>query len=148
MFTKISNLSIILGSMDWETRKSQRLQVRGTVWIQISPAMQGAVQLEKEAVEVDLVDLSVQGVGLLSKTFLPKGTLVELEFPGSALAVPGAPPPPAMFRITAKIMYSRPQGDLCRMGLLITRMDEETHRAIRGFAFSRELRRTPRTPLP
>jgi c-di-GMP-binding flagellar brake protein YcgR len=134
--------------MDWETRKSQRLQVSGTVWIQINPSMQDSVQLEKEAVEVDLVDLSVHGGGLLSKTFLPKGTVVDLEFPGAALTVPKAAHPAGIIRITAKVMYSRPQGDVCRMGLLITDMDDETRRVVRDFAFSRELRRTPRTPLP
>ena len=134
--------------MDWETRKSQRLQISGTVWIQINPSMQDAVQLEKEAVEVEMVDISVHGVGLLSKTFLPKGTLVDLEFPGSALTVPKAASPPEIIRITAKVMYTRPQGDLCRMGLMITEMDDETRRVVRDFAFSRELRRTPRTPLP
>ena len=134
--------------MDWETRKSQRLQVSGTVWIQINASMKDSVQLEKEAVEVEMVDISVHGVGLLSKTFLPKGTTVDLEFPGTAMAIPKAAPPPEIIRITAKVMYARPQGDLCRMGLMITEMDDETRRVIRDFSFSRELRRTPRTPLP
>lgn len=57
--------------------------------------MQDSVQLEKKAVEVALVDLSIHGVGLL-----------------------------------------------------ITEMDDETRRVVRDFAFSGELRRTSRTPLP
>ena len=110
--------------------------------------MENSVRLEKETVEIQLVDISLHGIGLLSKTFLPAGTLVDLEFPGSPLAVPGGAPPPETLRITAKIVYSRPQGDLCRMGLETTEISEECSRAIRDFAFSRELRRTPRTPLP
>lgn len=134
--------------MDWETRKGQRLQVNGTVWIQINPAMGDAVHLEKEAVEVNLVDISVEGVGLLSKTFLPKGTVVDLEFPGSALTVPKSPPPPKNIRLTAKVMYSRPQGEMCRMGLRISQMSDETRQFIQEYSSSREQRRSPRTPLP
>jgi len=134
--------------MGWETRQGQRLQIKGTVWIKINTSMGDAVQLEKEAVEVAMVDISVHGVGLLSKTFLPKGTVVDLEFPGSALSVPKAAHPPDVLRITAKVIYARPQGELCRMGLIITEMDDEARRIIRDFASSRELRRTPRTPLP
>ena len=134
--------------MDWETRQGQRIQVKGTVRIQIDPSMGEAVHLDKEAVEVSLVDLSVHGVGLLSKTFLPKGTVVDLEFPGSALSVPNTARPPEVLRITAKVVYARPEGELCQMGLMITEMDDETRRFIRDFTFSRELRRTPRTSLP
>ncbi len=134
--------------MDRETRQGQRLQIKGTVRIKINTSMGDAVQLEKEAVEVELVDLSVHGVGLLSKTFLPKGTVVDLEFSGLALSVPKAASPPDILRITAKVVYARPQEDLCRMGLSITEMNDESRRIIRDFAFSRELRRTPRTPLP
>ena len=134
--------------MDWETRKGQRLQVKGRVKIQIDPSMGDAIHLEKEIIEVELVDISVLGIGLLSKTFLPKGTVVDLEFPGAALAAPKAAPPPDILRLTAKVMYNRPQRDLCRMGLQITQMDDQTNRIIRDFIFSRELRRAPRIPLP
>ncbi len=134
--------------MDRETRQGQRLQVKSTVCIKINTSMGDAVHLEKESVEVEMVDISVHGVGLLSKTFLPKGTVVDLEFPGSALSVPKAAHPPDILRITAKVVYARPEGELCRLGLIITEMDDESRRVIRDFAFSRELRRTPRTPLP
>jgi len=122
--------------------------VVGKVRIRINPGMGDSVQLEKEPTEVALVDISILGVGLLSKTFLPTGTVVDMEFPGLAVAVPNEPPPPEVLKFTAKIMYSRPQGDLCRMGLMITEISEESRSAIKAFAFSRELRREPRTPLP
>lgn len=135
---------------DPESRKETRLQVTATVRVKINPAMQGEIHLEKEAVEVQLTDISSHGVGFLTQTFLPKGVLVDLEFPAAALRAPAGKPPTgeATVRITGRIVYARPQGDLCRIGLDITEIDEAGRRLIQQYVSSRESRRAPRAPLP
>ena len=62
--------------MAWETRKEKRLEVPPKVRVRVNPSMQDAIDLEKEDIEVQLVDISIHGVGLLSQIFLPVGTLI------------------------------------------------------------------------
>ena len=133
--------------MAWETRKEKRLEVTAKVKVRVNPSMQDAIHLEKEAIEVQLVDISIHGVGLLSQIFLPVGTLIDLEFPQSALAVAGSPPAQGSVRITGRITHTKPKGNQCHMGLDITQMDEATKRFIQTYVSSIERRRAPRAPL-
>ena len=131
-----------------ESRKEARLEVTGTVRVKVNPSMQEEIHLDKETLEVQLTDVSTHGVGFLTKTFLPKGALLDLEFPAAALAPAKPSGGPAAIQITGRIVYTRPQGELCRIGLDITEMDDATRRLIQQYVSSRDSRRSPRAPLP
>ncbi len=133
--------------MAWETRKEKRLEVTAKVKVRVNPSMQETIHLEKEAIEVQLVDISTHGVGLLSQTFLPVGTLIDLEFPRSALAVVGSSLAQGSVQITGRITHAKPKGNQCHMGLDITRIDETTRRFIQSYVSSVDRRRSPRAPL-
>ena len=133
--------------MAWETRKEKRLQVTAKVRIRINPAMQETVHLEKETLEVQLIDISIHGVGLLSQTFLPVGAVVDLEFPRASLSAEGPSPSGGSVKITGRIAYAKPKGNQCHLGLDITQIDQATRRFIQEYVSSTERRRSPRAPL-
>ena len=93
------------------------------------------------------MDISIHGVGLLSQTFLPVGTLIDLEFPRSALPVTGSPPAEGSVRITGRVTHTKPKGNQCHMGLDITQIDEATRRFIQSYVSSVDRRRSPRASL-
>ena len=134
--------------MAWETRKEKRLQITAKVRVRVNPAMKDAVHLEKEAIEVQLTDISTHGVGLLSQTFLPVGTVIDLEFPKAALSAVSSTLAQGSVRITGRIAYAKPKGDQCHMGLDITQIDDAARRFIQSYVSSIERRRAPRAPLP
>ncbi len=131
-----------------ESRKEARLQVTATVRVKVNPAMREEIHLDKETLEVQLTDVSTRGVGFLTKTFLPKGALLDLEFPAAALAQAKPPAGQATVQITGRIVYAKPQGEFCRIGLDITEMDDATRSIIQQYVSSRDTRRSPRAPLP
>ena len=138
---------------EWETRRGTRQPITVQIQIRVNPAMKGTVHLSKDLVEAQLVDISALGVGMTSSVFLPKGILVDIELPRSALAVPEKPPPAAAgpaegsMSITGQIVYARPEGNGCRMGLSITQVAEPDRLLIEHFVTASERRRAPRTPL-
>lgn len=131
-----------------ESRRETRLQVTATVRVKVNPAMQEEIHLYKGTLEVQLTDVSAHGIGFLTKTFLPKGALLDLEFPAAALAPAKPSGGQAAIQITGRVAYARPHGDLCRVGLDITAIDEPSRRFIQQYVASRESRRSPRAPLP
>ncbi len=139
---------------DWDTRRDARTPITVQVRIQVNSAMRETVQLAKEAIEAQVVDISIVGIGLTSRVFLPKGVLVDLQLPRNVFSSPNMPPPPmgtspteGSMPITGQVVYARPQEKLCRMGIAITKISDGDRLLLQHYVSSQERRRAPRTPL-
>ena len=122
--------------MGWETRREQRHPIVVQITVQVNPSMQETIHLAKETFQGQLVDISLHGLGLVSHTFLPKGVLVDLELPRSILSLPGKPPASGTMKITGQIVYTKSEGGQCRMGLVITHIDEKDRLLIQEFSLA------------
>lgn len=115
-----------------DTRRSPRVPLSAKMRVRVNPTMKETIQLAKEVVEVKVVDISALGVGVLSPTFLPQGVLVDLETSRIPLAAEGRPVKGEM-HITGKVVYAKPQGSGCRIGISFTQMEEVDRLLIEQF---------------
>ena len=120
--------------MKWETRRAPRKPITVQVHVRVNPAMKETIQLARETVEAKLVDISTLGVGLLGKTYLPPGALIDFDLPKGPLAPGRAPPLQGAIKITGRIVHTKAQEGLCRMGVEFTRIDEQDRLLIQQYA--------------
>ena len=129
----------MISSENWDTRRSPRVPVCGPVRVRVHPTMQQMVRLIRETQEVDLFDISAFGIGVSHNLFLPKGTLLNLQLPRVIFMDPGSASLDqtqgltGIMRITGQIVYTRPEGALCIMGIVFKQIDEADQRFIDGF---------------
>ena len=133
--------------MSFETRRESRRPITLRVSVRVNPAFSETVQLAKESIEGRLADISIIGIGLISSVFLPPGVLIDIELPRPALADPNAsgPAKPAEgpMPITGKVVYARPFGSQCRIGVSFTHIEEADRLLIQEYV-SRDRRNAPR----
>lgn len=134
--------------MVWETRRHERKPLMIQIRVQVSPAYEESVHLAKESVEAQVLDISSQGLGCLSPVFLPHGLHIDFEFPRAVFALEGKLPPQGAMKITGEVVYARPQGDHCKIGVSFTQIDESDRSLIQQFCSAKERRRSPRFPGP
>jgi len=133
--------------MAWDTRRANRQPISVVVQIQLNPASASGVHLAKGTVEGKIVDVSTQGMGFLSDTFLPVGTLVDFAIPRSLFCLPNRPVPAGSMEITGRIVYARPHAEGCRFGVSIVKIEETDRALLKDFVASKERRQVPRIPL-
>ena len=63
-----------------ETRQELRIPISTTSKLIIDPSVKQRFDIAKKDIEVKNLDISLGGVGLLSKYFIPKGVILNLEF--------------------------------------------------------------------
>lgn len=133
--------------MSFETRREPRRPIALQVRVRVNPAFTETVQLAKETIEGRLADISVIGIGLISSVFLPPGVLIDIELPRSALADPNAPAQGKLTEgavpITGKVVYAKPFGSQCRIGVSFTHIEEADRLLIQAYV-SRDRRRALR----
>lgn len=129
--------------MPFETRREPRRPITVHVRVRVNPAFSETVHLAKESIEGRLADISVIGIGFLSSLFLPPGVLIDIDLPRAALADPaqGKPAPGAM-PITGKVVYAKPFGSHCRIGVAFTHIEEADRLLIQAYV-SRDRRGAP-----
>jgi c-di-GMP-binding flagellar brake protein YcgR len=120
--------------MTWETRRAPRKPITVQVHVRVNPAMKETIQLAKETVEAQMVDISSLGAGLLAKTYLPPGALIDFDLPRASLAAGRTPPLTGAIKITGRIVHTKAEGALCRMGVEFTRIDEIDRLLIQQYA--------------
>ena len=98
-----------------------------------------------------LTDINRFGMGLLTQTLLPLDTLLELEFPRSALPLTSQEPPKGSMQIIGRVVHVTPQGSQFRIGISFVRIDEIDQFLIEramslqtASLYSHERRRAPR----
>lgn len=93
------------------------------VHVHKDPGVREASKLVDDDIQAFLYDISEFGLGLLSSNPLPWGTLVEMEFPRSAL--PLVPSPGSgQIHVAGRVVHSIPSGAQYRVGVSFTRMEE------------------------
>ena len=133
-------------SPNWETRREPRIRVTAKAQIRINPTMQETVHLAKDQIDARLVDISLHGVGFISSVFLPVGVTLDLDLYKTSLENPDAPLE-GPFRVTGEVVYARPLGKECRIGMRITQMDEVVNQFLQKFISLEERRQNPRIPF-
>jgi c-di-GMP-binding flagellar brake protein YcgR len=126
-----------------DTRSAPRVAVKLRVISTIDKSMKDSVSLAGgNRFEARAYDISVGGIGLLTKYFLPKGLLLELEIEGIPFGLKE--------RITAKgeVTYCKNiQVHKYRCGIRFTEMADQYTKAIAQFVSSYERRSAPRVSL-
>ncbi len=135
-------------TMEWDTRKEPRTPITAQVRVQINPDMGETVHLaRRQTLQAKVIHLSTDGIGLLSPIFLPPGALVDIEVSRAALAIPKKVPMEGSMRLTGRIVYAKPLGDECQLGISFTKIENADRQAIQDFVSANERREEPRTPL-
>ena len=63
-----------------ESRRVPRVKVFIKVNVQIDASMKGHFDISKKDIEAHMLDVSILGIGILSKYFIPKGAILDLTF--------------------------------------------------------------------
>ena len=71
---------------------------------------------------------------------------LDLDLYKTSLGNPDAPPE-GPFRVSGEVVYARPLGKECRLGMRITQMDEVVSRFLQKFISVKERRQNPRIPF-
>ncbi|MBM3252388.1 MAG: hypothetical protein FJZ11_06410 [Candidatus Omnitrophica bacterium] len=95
-------------------------------------------KLRKETVEVDTLDISVLGVGLLSKYFIPKGVIVNLQLKINDKIID------AKGEIRSAVSWGK---GLSRLGIKLIDLGESEQKIIEKFIKENERRTEPRLEL-
>lgn len=77
-----------------------------------------------EPMEAFLFDISEVGIGLLSKTSLPWGTLVTIELSRSALPLADRSSLKGLMRIRGRVIHAIPHAGQYRLGISFIRLEE------------------------
>jgi len=121
-----------------ETRRAKRLQASFKVNLKIDPSLTKYFKLRKETVEVDTLDISVLGVGLLSKYFIPKGVIVNLQLKINDKIID------AKGEIRSAVSWGK---GLSRLGIKLIDLGESEQKIIEKFIKENERRTEPRLEL-
>ncbi len=125
------------------TRHGPRVEVSLRVISTIDKSMKDSVSLANgNRFEARAYDISVGGIGLLTKYFLPNGLLLELEIEGAPFGLKE--------RITAKgeVVHCKDvQAHKYKCGIGFTEMIDKYIKAIEQFVSNYERRREPRVNL-
>ena len=126
-----------------DTRQGPRVEVTLRVISTIDKSMQDSVSLANgNRFESRAYDISVGGIGLVTKYFLPKGLLLEMEIEGAPFGL--------QERIISKGEVSHCkniQVHKYKCGVRFTEMADKYTKIIAQFVSSHEKRREPRVSL-
>ncbi|MFC1674554.1 PilZ domain-containing protein [Candidatus Omnitrophota bacterium] len=126
-----------------ETRLAPRKQIDLKVLARIPEDSEQKFSLaEKDDFEVTATDISITGLGLLSKYFLPKGLILLLEINGAPLGIEKT------MELRGEVRYSRSAGTLkYRCGFKFLNPPADYVKKIETFIAGRERRKSPRVKL-
>ncbi|MCM8789405.1 MAG: PilZ domain-containing protein [Candidatus Omnitrophica bacterium] len=126
-----------------ESRKAPRINIEIKIISKISEEYKQKFSLiSGESFEVKAFDISILGIGIISKYFLPQGLILELEIPGEPFGLSGA------MYIKGEIrycIYIKGLGYKC--GIKFLEITKEHTRAIGQFISTYERRKEPRLKL-
>ena len=126
-----------------ETRQGPRVEVSLRVISTIDKSMQDSISLANgNRFEAMACDISIGGIGLITKYFLPKGLLLELEIEGIPFELKE--------RMTAKGEVAHCKNIQVRKykcGIKFTQIDDKYIKAISQFISRYERRKNPRVSL-
>ena len=63
-----------------ETRQTPRLPISSIAKLKVDPSANQHFDIEKKHIRVQIIDISMKGIGLLCKYFIPRGVIIDLEF--------------------------------------------------------------------
>jgi hypothetical protein len=121
-----------------DTRQVPRHKIALPASIRINEATAPKFNIGREWVEANLLDISTLGIGLLCKTFIPKGALIDIKMQISAETL----------IITGEVRSAISGGKgLTRLGVKFTGATERDTGLIRDFIQAHERRSEPRLDL-
>jgi len=126
-----------------ETRRATRSRVVLKVSLRLDQQAQQKFCLSKSCIfEVEIVDISIGGVGVFSKYFLPKGLIIEVEIEGESF---GFNEP---MRIKSEIRYCNyVKASRYRCGIKFIDISDKYQKSIADFIIAHEKRTAPRYKL-
>jgi len=125
------------------TRSAPRININLKLISRVDEEIKQGFSLAKgNAFEVDAVDISMLGMGLVSKYFLPKGLRVELEIDGKLFNLDNP------MKIKGEIRYCRyVKPSTYRCGVKFINIPDECKEKITQFITNYERRKEPRLKL-
>ena len=126
-----------------ETRKASRINIDLKVISRIDEDAQQKFGLVcGKTCEINVVDISEGGVGILSKFFLPKGLIIKLEIEGAVFNLK------EIMKIKGEIRYCKYTKDLgYQCGVKFLNLSDVYRETVSQFISMHERRRTPRIKL-
>lgn len=121
-----------------ETRKAKRFSVSFKVKIKVDSSSTERFNIRKEEIEAEALDISILGLGLLSKNFIPKGVIIDLKFEINRKVLE--------LRGEIKSAVSGGRG-LTRLGVQFLDVDKTQSEIIESFIKNNERRSEPRLEL-
>lgn len=127
-----------------ETRRAPRTNVQLKVIFQLPKEREQKFSLSKgNTFEVNIVDISVGGMGVFSKYFLPKGLIIETQIEGKPFDLNE----PMKIRGEIRFCsYAKSLGYRC--GVMFLDISNEYKKIIADFIATYERRKEPRYNLP
>lgn len=114
-----------------ESRRAPRVKVFIKVDVQIDESMKGHFDISKKNIEAHMLDVSILGVGILSKYFIPKGAVLDFTF-GLPLKSENQEQKEQPFAVKGRVRSAIPWGKgFTRLGVEFFEIDD-VHREILG----------------
>lgn len=126
-----------------ETRLTPRVQLELKIIVQIDEETQQKFHLAKgNTFGVDILDISIGGIGVFSKYFLPKGLLLEVQIEGKPF---GLDEP---MKIKSRVCYCNYiKSSRYRCGIMFIDIPDDYKNNIAVFIRTYERRKEPRVKL-
>ncbi len=126
-----------------ETRRNTRANISVKVFLHIDQDSPQKFCLSKSCdFEVDIMDISIGGIGVFSKYFLPQGLHIEVEIEGKPFGL-GEP-----MKIKGEVRHcTYVKAAKYRCGIMFTNITEKYQKCIADFIAVYERREAPRYKL-
>lgn len=125
------------------TRSAPRLNINLKLISRIDEEIEQRFSLSRgNTFEVDTVDISALGIGILSKYFLPKGLRIEVDIDGQAFGLDG------LMKIKGEVRFCQYiKASVYRCGVKFINISDEYREKIADFISNYERRKEPRLKL-
>ena len=121
----------------WEKRKSPRLECSISVWFKIEEAWYSNSHLDESELHAIAVDISENGIGLLSDYYIPDNTVLNITFVLFKTASLGMPKWHEPVHIKGKVCSAFPaEGNKFRIDICFTKLPAEYKEEINNFLSS------------
>ena len=121
-----------------ETRRAKRFKASFKVKLKVDTYLTEYFRFQKESIEVEVLDIGFLGVGILSRYFIPRGAIVDLQFNIDNKT----------FDVKCQIKSAISGGKgLTRMGIKFLDLDKSELEKIKKIIENNERRKQPRLEL-
>jgi c-di-GMP-binding flagellar brake protein YcgR len=122
-----------------DTRQAPRHKITLAAKIRVNEVSAKQLTLRKDVIDVQVIDLSVLGIGMVSQSFIPKGMIIDIELLVNS----------NMLNLKGEVRSAISAGKgLTRLGVQFIELKDKDSQVLKDFIHTYERRAEPRLNVP